>query len=330
MYDRSPEITNITAQVMGGTTTATHALIVRNEELGYSTGDPGQVFSLQHQPVLALREGEGVEVQEWREGEQVFVPWQRVEDFAASDRHDRHFTLDEATGEIRFGPSIRQPDGTTRQYGRIPPAQSRIRIDQYRHGGGVTGNVPAGRIRVLRSAVPYISSVTNLRRSTGGRDQEGLEEAKMRAQREVRAQNRAVTAEDYENLGRVASRAVARIKCNTPGRGDRTLPPGEIDLLVVPAVIESIVAGDLSGLALNNAVIKDIRGHLDRYRLLTSTLNIREPRYVGVKIRAEIVPSEVHLPESVVLRVREYLRHLVAPLSLETEDEHLAEMLGPN
>jgi predicted phage baseplate assembly protein len=177
--------------------------------------------------------------------------------------------------------------------------------------------------------VPYISQVTNLRRAVGGRDQEGLEEAKTRAQREVRAQRRAVTAEDFENLGRVASRAVARIKCNTPGQGDRTLSPGELDLLVVPTVIEAIKAGDLSRLSLDNAVIRDIRGHLDRYRLLTTTLNIREPRYVGVKIRAEIVPSEVHLPESVVLRVKEHLRHLIAPLSLEPEDETLAEALGP-
>ena len=110
------------------------------------------------------------------------------------------------------------------------------------------------------------------RRASGGRDQESLEEVQVRAQRELRAQRRAVTAEDFENLGRVASRSVARIKCNTPGQGDRTLPPGEIDMLVVPTAFEAIAAGDLSRLALDNAITRDIRGHLDKYRLLTTTL----------------------------------------------------------
>jgi predicted phage baseplate assembly protein len=330
MYDQSPAITNVIAQVMGGTAVATHAIVVRNEELGFSDGDPGQTFTLEHQPVLTLMEGERVEVQEVRDGEKVFVPWQRVADFSMSDQHDRHFVLDEATGEVSFGPSIRQPDGTVRQYGRIPPAQSRIRVSKYRHGGGVMGNVPAGRIRVMRSAVPYISQVTNLKRASGGRDQESLEEAQVRAQREIRAQRRAVTAEDFENIGRTASRSIARIKCNTPGQGDQAVLPGSIDLLVVPSAIEAIQAGDLSRLALDNALIRTIRSHLDQYRLLTSTLNIREPHYVGVKIHADIVPSEYQLPESVVLRVREYLKYLITPLSLETENEHLAEILGPD
>jgi predicted phage baseplate assembly protein len=330
MYDESPAITGITAQVMGGTVMATHALVVHNEELGFSNGDPGQTFTLEQHPVLTLTEGEYVEVQEMRDGEMVFVPWERVTNFSTSDQHDRHFALDEATGEVSFGPGIRQPDGTMRQYGRIPPARSLIRMRTYRYGGGVTGNVPAGRIRVMRSAVPYISQVTNLKRASGGRDQESLEEAKTRAQREIRAQQRAVTAEDFQSAARAASRAVARVKCNTPGQGDETVPLGSIDLLVVPSAIEAVSAGDLSRLALDNALIKTIRTYLDHYRLLTTTLNIREPRYVGARVHAEIVPSEYQLPEAVTLRVQEYLKHLLTPLSLETEDERLAEILGPD
>ena len=43
-----------------------------------------------------------------------------VDDFAASGPYDRHFTLDAATGEIAFGPAVRQPDGAVRQYGAVP------------------------------------------------------------------------------------------------------------------------------------------------------------------------------------------------------------------
>ncbi|MBN1937902.1 MAG: putative baseplate assembly protein [Anaerolineae bacterium] len=328
-YNRSPRIINVSAYAVGATTTATHATVVREEALGRSSGEPGQIFNLQHAPVLALGSGETIEVEEDRDGEMVFIPWQRVPDFSRSDRHSRHFVLDEATGEIGFGLGVRQPDGTVHQYGRVPETGFQIRMSQYRHGGGVIGNVPAGKLQVLRSAIPYVDRVSNLYRAIGGRDQESLEEARLRAQREVRAQQRAVTAEDYENLGRVASRRVARVKCNAPGQVSGTIPPGMIDLIVVPAAFDALRLGDRSRLVLDEALIKTVRAHLDQYRLLTTTLNIREPHYLGIKVQAQIVLSEYHRAEPVVARVREFLDHFVSPLALETQDEPLIEFLGP-
>jgi predicted phage baseplate assembly protein len=320
----------VTVHVLGTTTWATHAVVVRQELLGHSTGEPGQVFHLHNAPVLALRSDETVEIEEKFEGELVFQPWEWVRDFSRSERYDRHFTLDEATGELCLGPSIRQTDGSVRQYGRVPEAGRRIRMTQYRHGGGVAGNVPAGRIQVLRSAVPYIDRVLNLKRAEGGRDQESLEEAKMRAQRELRAQQRAVTAEDFENLSRGSSRAVARVKCNTPASGSGGLPPGMIELLVVPAAFDGLRAGDLSKLHLEEDLKDRLRAHLDQYRLLTTTLRIREPNYLGVHVSAEIVVSDYSDPETVRARVRENLRNLLNPLPLGTDQDLQGGILGPD
>jgi predicted phage baseplate assembly protein len=330
MYRQSPRIKGITPYTLGGTTWATHALIVPREVLGQSNGEAGQVFHLQHAPVLALQAGETVEMEEKRDGELVYVPWERVADFSASDRYDRHFSLDEATGEVCFGPCVRQPDGAMCQYGRVPEAGRKVRVTQYRHGGGVVGNVPAGKLQVLRSAIPYIDWVTNLRRASGGRDQESLEEAKLRARREMRAQQRAVTAEDFENLSRAASRAVARVRCNTPGNGAGRLPPGMVELLVVPAASEALRAGDLSQLALDPALKKTVRSHLDQYRLLTTTLNVREPDYLGIKVRAEIVPLEYSQPEVVRAGVIEALRGFITPLAVGTNGQEGDELLGPD
>lgn len=329
-YNRSPRIISVSAYTLGATAGATHATAIQGELLGRSSGEPGQVFVLQHVPVLSLGSGETVEVEEERDGETVFVPWQRVPDFSRSDRHSRHFVLDEASGEIGFGPGVRQPDGTVHQYGRVPETGRQIRMSQYRHGGGVIGNVPAGKLQVLRTAIPYVDRVSNLSRATGGRDQESLQEAQLRAQREVRAQRRAVTAEDYENLGRAASRRVARVRCNAPGQVSGTIPPGMIELLVVPAAFDALKAGDHSRLTLDETLIKTMREHLDQYRLLTTTLNIREPHYLGVKVQAQIVLSEYHRPEGVVARAREFLEHFICPLALETSDERLGEFLGPD
>ena len=66
------------------------------------------------------------------------------------ERHGKIFCLDNVTGELRFGPIVRQPDGSTRSYGATPPSGSNLRVPEYRAGGGVVGNVDAGALRLLR------------------------------------------------------------------------------------------------------------------------------------------------------------------------------------
>ena len=318
MYTESPRVSDVVAHTLGAAVPATHAVIVEDEILGRSDGEPGQTFLLEYAPILALQDGETVEVEEKRHGEIVFVPWQSVSDFARSERYDRHFTVDTATGEVSFGPAVRQPDGTVHQYGRIPEAGRSIRFIRYRYGGGVTGNVPADSLQMLTTSLAYISRVTNLRRASGGRDAETIEEVKARAQRELRAQLRAVTAEDYEILAKGATRTVERVKCNVPqDKGsDGRLPPGTVEILIVPAVADSLRVGDLTKLHVDEALARTVGDHLDRYRLLTTTLRIKEPNYVGVKVHAEIIPSEYSQPELVQARVAESLRDFVSPLAI--------------
>ncbi len=326
MYAESPRILNIEAHCLGGKTMATHAMVVHDEPMGTSRGEPGQIFKLQHNPVLALRAGEDVEIEERIGSEIVFRPWSRVTDFSESDRFDRHFMLDESSGEVSFGPAVRQPDGSIQQYGRIPEAGRKIQISQYRYGGGGAGNVPAEKIQDLRSAVPYVDRVVNFSRAEGGRDQENLDEVRMRAQRELRAQQRAVTAEDFESLARNSSRAVARVKCNGAGRSMQGQNPGVIELLVVPSAFDSVQVGDYSKLAIEPALQAEIRSYLDSYRLIATILNIREPAFLGVKVCAEIVASPFAQPEIVRARVTERLNQYLSPLKIgqaEPSDEFL-------
>ena len=321
MYAVSPRISGIEAQVMGGKARATHATIVLDEALGTSNGEPGQIFHLRHAPVLALREEEEVQVEELREGAVGYIPWAQVEDFSRSNRFDRCFTLDVVSGDIKFGPAVRQTDGAICQYGRIPEAGRRVRITQYRYGGGVTGNVPAEKIQLMHTAVAYIDRVMNFTRAEGGRDQENIDELKMRAQRELRTQQRAVIAEDFENLGKMVSREVARVKCRGAGPGGKGQVPGVIELLVVPAAFDSIRAGDLTKLVLEPALQSEIRTHLDKYRLLATVLNIREPCYIGVKVHAEIAITTFSRPEAVKAKVIERLNEFLSPLSLIKDDQ---------
>ncbi len=333
LYTESPRLIGVQASVLGGSAWASHAVAVKDEFLGESSGEPGQSFQLRHAPVLSLAQDEQLEVEELQYGEWVYVPWQGVSSYADSTRFDRHYLLDHASGTIHFGPAIRQADGSVKQYGRVPETHRRIRLTQYRYGGGVVGNVPTGKLLLLRSTIPYVDRVTNLPAAVGGRNQEGLDEAKLRAQRELRAQERAVTAEDYENLGLKATRAVARLKAITPGitgQNGSGAAAGTITLLAVPVVSASLRSETLHQLRLLPAVRQTLLAHLDRYRLLTTTLNVREPRYIGVSVRVEIVPSPYGAPEQIRRRVSQTLYRYLAPLPQSgEEDVNLPEYLAP-
>ena len=317
MYSESPRLKRVEAFTLGATVPAMHATRVEGEVLGSSNGEPGQMFSLRNAPVLALRSGETLEVEETRGENAVFVPWQQVADFSKSTRFDRHYVLDMATGAIRFGPSVRQPDGTVVQYGRVPESGRGIRFSRYRSGGGVHGNLPTRSLTTMTTSLAYVARVANLVRADGGRDQESMDELKLRAQRELQAQRRAVTAQDYEQFAmNDFSRSIARAKCLTPNDNPRG-GSGSVSLLVVPAVAEAVQAGGLGSLHLDETLQSDLRAHLDQYRLLTTPLNVREPRYYGIKVKARIVPQDFIQTSDALARVNEELRRFLSPIRFD-------------
>jgi predicted phage baseplate assembly protein len=312
MYSESPRVLTMYAVSLGAKVTATHAQVVRQERLGKSSGDPGQEFALQHAPILDLKDGETLLVEEFRNGEYVMIPWEFVNDFANSTRYDRHFTVDFAAGKVRLGPSVRQPDGTARTYGRVPEHGREIFFKQYRYGGGASGNLPVNSLRTMTSSVPFVSRVTNLVRASGGQDPETLDEAKLRAQRELQAQKRVVTMQDFEQFTLKYSRYVGRVRCISPKAGSRDL--GVVRLLVVPAVTDSLAVADLTSLHLNEDFVTSLAKYLDQYRLLTSHLQVCEPAYVGVQVKARVVVDDFSDPETVLSRVDRHLKNFLNPL----------------
>jgi predicted phage baseplate assembly protein len=326
-YSRSPRVIGLEAKVLGASVSATHSVMIENEFLGMTAGEPGQIFQLASAPILEPRPNEVMEVEERVYGEFQFVPWSRVSDFSESARYDRHYILDSSTGEIMLGPTIRQRDGSTQQFGRVPDANRQVRFSRYRAGGGVAGNLPEGRLNMLRSTIPYIDSVVNLRRASGGRDQETLDEAKLRAPLELRAQQRAVTAADYEDLARQASRSVSRARCLTPGPNS-LLPPGSVEVLIVPASEDALLVDDLSRLYLTEGLRRTVERHLDQYRMLTTNLIVREPAYIGIRAQMDVILEVGANSERVRRQILQQMRAFLSPLDLSPWVPELAESLG--
>ncbi|WP_035858030.1 putative baseplate assembly protein [Cryptosporangium arvum] len=282
-YASSPTLRSASGYTIGGTTRAAHAIVVRNELLGESTGMPGQRVRLPHRPVLADEPPLTLEVA----ADDGWYLWNPVGDFGRSKPGDRHYTLDATAGEIAFGPSVRQPDGSLRQYGAVPPVGAAIRAARYRAGGGRTGNVARGAIQVLRTSIPYIARVENRENATGGVDGETVEEAKLRAPIALRAQDRAVTARDYEELARQAAPEAARIAC----LGADAAENGEyaVRLLVVPQAVAD-PGGRLrfEQLVPDDALLDRVTRYLDERRPLGTRLSIGPPFYQGVTVTATV------------------------------------------
>ncbi len=305
-YRRSPRLLSVRATAIGGTIAAEHSEAVGRDLLGLSDGRPGQVFTLRHAPVLPRRRHEVIRVEE-ADGTH---DWVEVPDFAQSGPEDRHVQWDAATGEIRFGPRIRYPDGTHRQHGAIPPDGAHIHVLGYRHGGGSRGNVGAGTLTALRSSIPFVSHVTNLQPATGGVDAESVDNAKLRGPATVRTGERAVTAADFERLALAADTTLARSRCLPPSRtGD------PVRLLLVPKVDALPNELKLDDFALGDRLVHNVTTHLERRRVLGTTVELSTPYYQGVSVAALLRALPGRSDAVIRQRARELLYRWINPLS---------------
>lgn len=341
-YAAAPRIVGLACRSVGGTVRASQCLKIERELLGISNGEPGQTFTLASTPVLPRLEGEHLVTVDAMGAPQ---RWQEVTDFADSGPQDLHYTLDSGQGTIQFGPQIREsnalrvqgrghpnlastrgsadaavmPATLDRQYGAIPPRGGRIHMAAYRTGGGLRGNVQAGTVRVLKTAVPYVTHVTNRHAARHGSDGETLEQAVIRVPKLLRSRDRAVTPEDFETLTiQAGGGAVARARC-LPAT---TEGAGTVRLLVIPQADVTPIQQGL-GLAPDTFLVSDslerqILDYLDERRLLGVRVVCGEPDYTGLSVQAELYLEAAYNHregrEEVLRRLRVALYTLFNPL----------------
>jgi predicted phage baseplate assembly protein len=280
-YSQPPKLRAATAATIGGTTAAMHARAVRGEMVGRTEGVPGQRLTLQEAPVVSRREDLTVEMSHGEGWEQ----WQAVETFAYSGPDDKHVVVDPASGVLSFGPAVRAADGTLTRFGATPRKGGIVRVPVYQTGGGQHGNVARGLLRVQRKPVPFVTRVENRQPATGGVDGESVDEAVVRGPLVLRTRDRAVTAEDYEQLVREAAPDLARVRCvpaaAAGGDGAR--------VLVVPAARRDAEGRlDFAELLPAPGVLDRIAAYLDERRCLGARISVEPPFYQGVTVVAKL------------------------------------------
>jgi len=289
---------------------------VRAEVVGRSFGTPSQTFTLDQTPVLPLSEpqalfrpdGRMVTIKSVRleidEG-MGFEPWQEVEDFHASAPEDRHFTINRATGLITLGSG---------EKGRIPAiftpvaGGGNIVAREYRTGGGLRGNVPAGAITTIQNHLPGVQAVVNRFPATGGADEESTASAKARAAAEIAANGRAVTAIDFETLALQAGVRRAKALALAHPRYPGVAIPGSVTVIVVPD-------GEAPNPLPNAHTLAKVANHLDRLRLISTELHVVAPTYNEVSIEADMVVGRTANPQIVREELEARLNAFLHPLT---------------
>jgi predicted phage baseplate assembly protein len=313
----SPRLRKAAVFSWGGSIPATHAQRVLREVIGRSEGSPGERYQLQLAPILKRVPGETLIV--LAEGSPPQT-WMERPDFAESGEDDRHFTLDSVSGELRLGPAIRQPDGTVRRYGAIPPRGSILVFERYRHGGGEKGNVDINVLNTLKTSIPFIDRVANRKPATEGLDQESLEDAMLRIPAMMRSRERAVTEADFEFLARQAlPNLIGRVKCVHPRTTEaEKVVPALIYVLVIPYLAHPDRRLEEAELRLRDADMATLAAYLDERRLLTTRVNIRQPAYVWVSVRVTLGASpdvaQSQVEEAILSRLYRFLNPLTGGL----------------
>ena len=311
-----------------------HCELVEAERLGDGTGQPGQVLRAARAPLAHTAEALdlmlGVEVPAGsvelgaaaREHEgRTYEIWRPVANFAEAGPQAKVYVVDRSSGLFTFAPALDLRTGEGAGEGlvtlaAVPPAGRQVRA-WYRAGGGPAGNVAAGTLTGLRDPLPGVKA-TNPDPARGGRAMESMESAMVRGPYEFFAQQRAVTARDFEILA-AKSGAIARARAFTRAAVYSFARPGEVEVVLVPSVPdEARPGGRLPVAMLRDHQVEEARRRaeddLERRRSLGTSCRATWARYKAVSIQATVVVRREEDAEAVTRRIHDRLYQTLSPL----------------
>lgn len=278
--DEPPQVSHFALNTVAAT-----AAVTRLEEIvGTSNGRPNQTHTLSKSPVLIdSKTGQPHLELEIVPTQGEAETWQAVDDFFGRGPDSAVFRLDAETGTLIFG------DG---EHGRIPVAGAEIIARSYRYGGGAVGNAGPDTITALRSALPDVDSITNVRAAAGGADAETLDEVKLRAPHDLRHRERAVTGEDFADLamqtpGVRLQRAFALplTWADATTEPPTLIPdtPGAVTVVILPENTCALWGKKQETPQPTEDQLRLVCAHLNDRRLITTELYVIGPRYLELK-----------------------------------------------
>jgi predicted phage baseplate assembly protein len=292
------EIAPVIDRVLMNTVTAIQIETIVDEDLGGGDGFPGQKKTVKKPPVLQKSQ-----VVEISMGGGIWEAWHQVADFEDSGPQDRHYHIDEETGEILFGNGLN---------GLIPSPGDQLRVS-YKTSLGSKGNIPEDRAFLITTSGFGDIICRNPKKAEGGKDPEPIASAKTRARRDMTVPYRAVTAADFEEAAlSTPGLRVARARAIT--NFNPLYPcvlnfPNWVTLVVMPVTRET-EATPLPG----QGFLDTVSRHLDRHRLVTTGVSVVGPKYVRISVSCSVKIRKRSSPTAVKAMVEEALKRFLDPL----------------
>ncbi len=188
--------TRDTVTIYGNVVKATHGE-TRKEVLGSGDGAKAlQSFTLKQPPLTFVSAPNPSGVDSTLKVTINDVEWHETDSLAGLLPTDRSFitrTDDEGKITVNFG--------NGREGARLPTGIENVKAE-YRNGIGKPGNVKAGQLSLLITRPLGVKEVANPLRASGGADRENRDQARKNAPLAVRALDRLVSVQDYEDFAR--------------------------------------------------------------------------------------------------------------------------------
>lgn len=316
----------VLAGIFPNTTWSFQAESISEEILGSSNGEPHQTFQFFKFPVC---DGEEIRIREVLSDEErraledsvgkkavheirdekgklleTWVLWSEVKAFFDSDEKSRHYILDRAVGQIQFG------DG---RQGQIPPAgQDNIQAFSYQAGGGSAGNVEAGEIQTLSTALAGVESVINPVAAGGGSDTANMDQMLEIGPAMISHRERAVTVDDFEWLAKEASREIEKVRCLPNTNNKKQKEPGCVTVYIVPDLKTDL---PMPSLELRAAVRRYLEYRCANTVASLGNIFVDGPEYVKVHVKVDVYAKSINLAAQVDIIAREKLRAFLHPLT---------------
>ena len=253
--------------------------------LGSSNGGRKQRFCLPDKPLI--------------DGQlEVYVDkelWRCKKSLLESLTDSKHYTVfrDESDDAwVEFGDD---------RYGKIPFRNTNIQAT-YPFGGGVKGNVSAHTITKVVTGIDYLKHAFNPQAATAGSEAESSQEAIAKGPRLFRAQNRAVTLQDYEDYAKQFGIAKARARAGAWN---------VVELYVAP------VGGGYP----TDTLKADLRAFFEDKRIVTYRITVKDPVYVPVYIEGDLDVEPYFFSHDIRQKVENAVSRLLAFDSVKFEDK---------
>ena len=186
-----------TVTIYGNVVKATHGE-TRLEVLGSGNGAEAlQTFALKQKPLTYISAANPSGIASTLKVFVNNIEWHETDSLAGLAANDRVFI-----SKIDNDDKTSLTFGNGKQGSRLPSGVENIRAE-YRNGIGRAGNVKAEQISLLLSKPLGVKEVINPLRASGGADKESRDQARQNIPLAVKALDRLVSTQDYEDFSRI-------------------------------------------------------------------------------------------------------------------------------